>query len=216
MLLGIITTPENRRESVVVLNAVGAILILKLIIKPILISALSWNNPSTPQKWIITLILSMKPVSIAKLYFAMLIVLYTERQRNFSSAAALANNFAEFFETKIIDIQNQIKVHLTPDLFCTFDSPSLKCQLINFSPTSTDELSKIAHKIVLKSCILEWHFCDCILFSKIFQSSNLIHWLWLMQKGVAKLEEGCFSVPHNRLEWRTMLKSICWCMCPWK
>ena len=72
-----------------------------------------------------------------------------------SSAAALANNFAEFFETKIIDIQNQIKVHLTPDLFCTFDSPSLKCQLINFSPTSTDELSKIPHKIVLKSCILD-------------------------------------------------------------
>ena len=72
-----------------------------------------------------------------------------------AAAAALANNFADFFETKIIDIQNQIKVHLTPDLFCTFDLPSLKCQLINFSPTSTDELSKIAHKIVLKSWILD-------------------------------------------------------------
>ena len=71
-----------------------------------------------------------------------------------SSAAALANSFAELFEIKIIDIRNQIKVHLTPDLFCTFDSPSLKCQL-NFSPTSTDELSKIANKVVLKSCILD-------------------------------------------------------------
>ena len=47
-----------------------------------------------------------------------------------SSAAALANSFTEFFDTKIINIQNQIKVHLTPDFFCT-----------NFSPTFTDELS---------------------------------------------------------------------------
>lgn len=76
-----------------------------------------------------------------------------------TSSAVLANNFVEFFETKITDIQmkikNQIKVHLTPDLFCTFDSPSLECQPNNFSATPTDELSKIAHKVVLKSVILD-------------------------------------------------------------
>ena len=62
-----------------------------------------------------------------------------------SSAAALANNFAEFFETKIIDIQNQIKVHLTPDLFCTFDSPSLKWQL------NIDELLMNCLRLLIRS-----------------------------------------------------------------
>ena len=51
-----------------------------------------------------------------------------------------------------------------------------------------------------------------IFLSKIFQSSYMVHRLWLMNKRVGILEEGCFCMPYNRFKGRTMLKPIWWFM----
>lgn len=70
----------NRRESVVVLDAAGAILIVKQSIKPTFICALSLNEQSTLPKWIIILIKLNKLVWVLKNFSAALIVFYTESQ----------------------------------------------------------------------------------------------------------------------------------------
>ena len=73
------------------------------------------------------------------------------------SLHTLSNDFVHFFKNKISNIRDKLPTadSAMNDLFIKFDNPTLDCQLDVLSPTTCDELHKLAKKLASKSCSLD-------------------------------------------------------------
>ena len=78
-----------------------------------------------------------------------------KRPPSCQSTPVLVNKFVNFFKDKITKIKSQLQSndsHLNQ--FSHLDS-SQDCKLDSFTPTSNDELTKLASKVFSKSCCLD-------------------------------------------------------------